>query len=127
MNQYLLRLFVSGETPTTRRALTNLQRVCANELHGRYQIEVIDVVENPELADQARVLATPTLIKQLPVPVRRVIGDLTNTEQVLMGLDLLHLNEPVDHGNDGPSPTAGGSGIISGQVGAPSEPRREPT
>lgn len=90
-DQYLLRLFVSGQSPATRRAVANLERICEDELSGRFRIEVIDVVVHPEIAEQERILATPTLIKQLPAPMRRVIGDLVDTEQVLMGLDLFTL------------------------------------
>lgn len=106
MNQYLLRLFVSGQSPTTRRALANLRRVCDDELAGLFRIEVIDVAENPELAEQERILATPTLIKQLPLPVRRVIGDLADAEQVLMGLDLLDLDHLANRGGSANGPTA---------------------
>lgn len=104
MTQYLLRLFVSGQSPTTRRTIATLERICEQEFAGQYTIEVIDVAEHPELAEQERILATPTLIKQLPRPVRRVIGHLADAEQVLVGLDLLHLDEPMDRHDDGAVP-----------------------
>lgn len=89
MNKYLLRLFVTGSTSRADRAINNLRRICQNELGGRYEMVVIDVLESPHLAEQERVLATPTLIKELPPPLRRIIGDLTDKEQVLLGLDIV--------------------------------------
>lgn len=97
-DRYLLRLFVSGQSPSTRRAIANLERVCLDELDGRFHIEVIDVLEHPEIAEQERILGTPTLIKRLPPPMRRVIGDLANTDQVLMGLDLTPFDRSADDG-----------------------------
>lgn len=86
--KYLLKLYVSGASPRTEQAIGNLKRICENELQGRYDLEIIDVIERPDLAESARILATPTLIKQLPPPLRRVIGDLTDTEKVLVGLEV---------------------------------------
>ena len=83
---YVLRLFVTGKTPRAELAIANIRRICEEELRGRYQLEIIDVLENPAAAEDERVLATPTLIKQLPPPLRRVIGDLTDKEKVLFGL-----------------------------------------
>lgn len=85
---FLLRLFISGTTPRAERALANLERICEEEFAGRYDLEVIDVLQHPELAEAERVVATPTLIKQLPPPLRRVIGDLSDREKVLLGLAL---------------------------------------
>jgi circadian clock protein KaiB len=85
---YLLKLYVTGQTPRAQRAIANLRRLCKEELEGRYEIEIIDVLEHPQLAETDRVLATPTLIKQLPPPLRRVIGDLSNRDKVLLGLDV---------------------------------------
>ena len=84
--KYLLRLFVTGKTPRAELAIANIQRICEQELKGQYQLEIIDVLEHPDLAESEKILATPTLIKQLPPPLRRVIGDLTNKEKVLFGL-----------------------------------------
>ena len=80
---YMLRLFVAGSSPRAKQALDNLQRICDEELHGSYQVEVIDVLQHPELAERERVLATPTLLKEFPPPRRRIIGDLSNLQQLL--------------------------------------------
>lgn len=90
MDKYILKLYVTGSTPNSERAIANLQRISAEDLDARYQIIVIDVLEDPQLAEDDRILATPTLIKALPPPLRRVIGDLSDTEKVLLGLDLTH-------------------------------------
>ena len=86
MSRYILRLFVTGKTPRAELAIANLRKICEEELKGEYELEIIDVLEHPELAEEERILATPTLVKQLPPPLRRVIGDLTNKEKVLFGL-----------------------------------------
>ena len=87
--EHILRLFVAGKTARSERAIANLKRLCEQELGGQYQVEVIDVLEDPSAAERQKVLATPTVIKELPLPVRRVIGDLSQSEQVLVGLDLV--------------------------------------
>jgi circadian clock protein KaiB len=83
-----LKLYVTGETPRANLAIANLRRICEQELHGDYELQIIDVLEHPQLAEDERILATPTLIKQLPPPLRRVIGDLSDSEKVLLGLEL---------------------------------------
>jgi len=83
-----LRLYVAGQTPKSIRAFANLKVLCEEHLKGRYQIEVIDLLENPQLARGDQIVAVPTLIRKLPLPVRKIIGDLSNTERVLVGLDL---------------------------------------
>ncbi len=83
-----LRLYIAGTTPRAIRALANLQRLCEAHLAGQYQIEVIDLLEKPQLAKGDQIFAVPTLVRKLPVPVRKIIGDLSNTEKVLVGLDL---------------------------------------
>ncbi|MEX2480370.1 MAG: circadian clock KaiB family protein [Gammaproteobacteria bacterium] len=88
MGQYLLRLYITGKSAHSERAIANLRRLCAEELDGRYDIEVIDLLEHPEMSASERILATPTLIKALPLPMRRVIGDLSDTVRVLHGLEL---------------------------------------
>ncbi|GGL06924.1 circadian clock protein KaiB [Mangrovihabitans endophyticus] len=85
---YQLRLYVTGRTPSSIRAIDNLRDICAKELYGDIEVDVIDVLENPALADDERILATPTLIKRLPEPVRRIVGDLSDRERVLIGLDI---------------------------------------
>jgi circadian clock protein KaiB len=88
MNKYLLKLFITGQSPRSERAIANLRRICDEELKGQYEVVIIDTLERPQLAEEENVLATPMLIKQLPPPLRRIIGDLSDTEQVLLGLDL---------------------------------------
>ena len=83
-----LRLYVAGQTPKSLAAFANLKRICEQELEGRYKIEVIDLLENPTLARGDQILAIPTLVRQLPPPVKKIIGDLSNTERVLVGLDM---------------------------------------
>ncbi len=88
MDEVLLKLYITGQTPKSERAIANLQRICREELGGRYEIRVIDILERPQLAEDEKILATPALIKELPSPIRRVIGDLSDTEKVLLGLDV---------------------------------------
>ncbi|WP_347815427.1 circadian clock protein KaiB [Hahella sp. CR1] len=88
MNRYTLKLYVTGCTPRTERAVSNLRRLCEEELRGQYVMEVIDILERPQLAEDEKIFATPTLIKHLPPPLRRIIGDLSDTEKVLLGLDI---------------------------------------
>jgi len=85
---YILRLYVAGQTKKSLAAFANLKRICEEHLAGRYRIEVIDLLENPTLAKGDQILAIPTLVRRLPPPVRKIIGDLSNTERVLVGLDL---------------------------------------
>jgi circadian clock protein KaiB len=87
MGKFVLKLYIAGSSPRSQQAIGNLRRICAEELPGS-ELEVIDVLEQPHLAEGARILATPTLIKELPQPVRRLIGDLSDVGQVLLGLDL---------------------------------------
>ena len=86
--RYHLRLFVTGATTRSQIAILNLKRICDERLRGRYELEVIDVYENPEATRDLQIVATPTLVKMLPEPLRRIIGDLSNTERVLAGLSL---------------------------------------
>jgi circadian clock protein KaiB len=88
LSKYLLRLFVTSASSRTATAIANLRRICEQELEGQYDLEIIDVLEHPDLAEDEKILATPTLIKSLPLPLRRVIGDLSNTEKVLLGLEV---------------------------------------
>ncbi len=83
-----LRLYVAGQTPRSIAAFTNLKNICEAHLGGKYRIEVIDLLKNPQLARGDQILAVPTLVRRLPVPVRKIIGDLSDTERVLVGLDL---------------------------------------
>jgi circadian clock protein KaiB len=83
-----LRLYVAGQTPRSSAALTQLERICQEHLQGKYRIEVIDLLENPQLAAGDQILAIPTLVRRLPPPLKKIIGDLSDTERVLVGLDL---------------------------------------
>ncbi|HIK07031.1 MAG TPA: circadian clock KaiB family protein [Trichormus sp. M33_DOE_039] len=86
-----LRLYVAGQTPKSLKAFANLKKICEEHLEGKYRIEVIDLLENPQLAKGDQILAIPTLVRKLPEPVKQIIGDLSNTEKVLVGLDLRHI------------------------------------
>lgn len=86
--QYDLRLYVAGQTPRSLQALSNLKRICEEHLAGRYRVEVIDLIKKPQLAAGDQILAIPTLVRAIPKPARKIIGDLSNTERVLVGLDL---------------------------------------
>ena len=84
----VLKLYVTGKTANSQRAITNLRHIFGNELKGLYTLRVIDVLENPKLAEEDKILATPTLTRLLPAPVKKIIGDLSSKEKVLLGLDL---------------------------------------
>jgi circadian clock protein KaiB len=88
MSTYRLKLFVTGQTPRSQRAVANLRRICDSELDGPAEMIIIDVLERPQVAEDEKVLATPTLVKEFPLPVRRVVGDLSDTAKVFGGLDL---------------------------------------
>ena len=85
---YILRLYVAGQTRKSLTAFANLKKICEKHLQGRYKIEVIDLLEKPQLAKGDQILAIPTLVRQLPPPLKKIIGDLSDTERVLVGLDL---------------------------------------
>jgi circadian clock protein KaiB len=85
---FLLRLYVAGQTPRSLGALSNLKTFCEDNLQGRYELEVIDLLQNPGLASGDQILAVPTLVRRLPHPIKKIIGDLSNRERVLVGLDL---------------------------------------
>jgi len=86
--RFVLRLYVTGMTPKSTRAVENAREICETHLKGRYDLEVIDIYQQPTLAEGDQIVAAPTLIRKLPLPLRRVIGDLSNTERVLLGLDI---------------------------------------
>jgi len=87
-DQYVLRLYVTGMTPKSIRAVENVRKICEEHLQGRYDLEVIDIYQQPTLARGEQIIAAPTLIKKLPLPLRKIIGDMSSTERVLLGLDL---------------------------------------
>ena len=92
--RYVLRLYVTGMTSRSARAVKNLQAICDEYLEGRYDLEVIDIYQQPVLVKGEQIIAAPTLVRKLPAPVRRIIGDLSNTERVLVGLDLIPAKTP---------------------------------
>jgi circadian clock protein KaiB len=87
-NRYVLQLFVAGRAPKSLDAIANIKKICEETLKGRYVLDVIDLYQQPQLAQGEQIIAVPTLIKKLPAPLRRIIGDMSNTERVLVGLDL---------------------------------------
>ena len=87
--QYVLRLYITGMTPRAGRAIENVRAICDEHLDGRYDLEVIDVYQQPVLAKSEQIIAAPTLIKEFPLPARRIIGDMSNRARVLVGLDLI--------------------------------------
>jgi circadian clock protein KaiB len=111
LSNYLLRLYVTGKTPRAEKAIANLRRICEDDLQGRYELQIIDVLQDPQLAEDEKILATPTLIKRLPPPLRRVIGDLSDREKVLLGLevwpDLPPADDDPDHDPAGDHDAAG--------------------
>ena len=98
---WLLKLYVAGQTPRSILAFTNLKKICEEHLGGKYKIEVVDLLVNPHLAKGDQILALPTLMRKLPEPVKKIIGDLSNTERVLIGLDIKPLgsHEPIGVGD----------------------------
>lgn len=90
-DKYILRLFITGATIRSMQAISNLKKICEEYLEGKYELEVIDLYQHPLLAKEEQIIAAPTLIKKLPLPLRRIIGDMSNEEKVLMGLDLRKL------------------------------------
>jgi circadian clock protein KaiB len=86
--KWVLRLYIAGQTPKSLTALTNLRKICEGHLHENYKLEIVDLIKNPKLAQQHQIVAIPTLVRNLPAPLKKIIGDLSNTEKVLMGLDL---------------------------------------
>ena len=87
--KYMLKLFVTGQTPRSELAIENLRRICEEGFSNEYTLIVVDILKQPQLAEDEKILATPTVIKELPPPIRRIIGDLSDKEKVLLGLDLV--------------------------------------
>jgi len=86
--KYILRLYITGTSPQSTKAIINIKKICEEYLKGKYELEVIDLYQNPGLASSEQIIAAPTLIKKLPLPLRRIIGDMSNSEKVIIGLDL---------------------------------------
>ena len=99
--RYVLRLYVTGSTAYSIRAISNIRKICEEHLEGRYDLEVVDISQHPALAEGEQIIAAPTLIKQLPLPLRRFIGDMSQTDRILLGLDLREAAARM-------SPTSGG-------------------
>ena len=87
--KYILRLYVTGMTPKSINAIENIKKICEENLKGRYELEVVDIYQQPEYAKKEEIIAAPTLIKKLPLPLRKFIGDMSNKEKILVGLDLV--------------------------------------
>jgi circadian clock protein KaiB len=94
--KYVLRLYIAGLTPRSQKAIGNIKKICEEHLNGRYDLEVIDVYRQPVLAKGEQIIAAPTLIKKLPLPLRRFIGDLSDSERILLGLDLRPKKQRAD-------------------------------
>jgi circadian clock protein KaiB len=92
-NKYILRLYITGATARSALAITNLKKICEEYLAGQYELEIIDLFKHPSLSKDEQIIATPTLIKKLPLPFRHIIGDMSNKEKVLLGLDLVKIDE----------------------------------
>jgi circadian clock protein KaiB len=92
-SEYLLRLYVTGTTSRSIHAISNIKMICEKHLKGRYELEVVDIYQKPQMAKNDQVIALPTLIKRLPVPLRRIVGDLSDTDKVLVGLDLIEKDQ----------------------------------
>jgi circadian clock protein KaiB len=86
--KYILKLYITGTTPHSMLAVENIKKICEDHLKGRYELEVIDIYQQPKLSEGEQIIAAPTLIKKLPLPLKRLIGDMSNTEKVLLGLDI---------------------------------------
>ena len=96
---YVLRLYITGSSPRAIRAIANIRAICEEHLEGRYDLEIVDIAQNPTLAEGEQIIAAPTLIKKLPLPLRRFIGDMSATDRILIGLDLRKaLDQPPESG-----------------------------
>lgn len=91
---YVLRLYVTGSTRNSERAIVNIRLICEEHLQGRYDLEIVDISQHPALAEGEQIIAAPTLIKKLPLPLRRFVGDMSHTERILLGLDLRRARDP---------------------------------
>lgn len=91
--RWILKLYVAGITPRSSKAIENLKQICEENIPGRYTIEIIDLLKNPQLAEGDQIIAVPTLVRKLPAPLRRILGDLSNTEKVLVGLNIVKPGE----------------------------------
>ena len=90
---YILRLYVAGRSQLSQHAIDRMEEICGNHLEGKYELEVIDVLERPDMAEKDKIMATPTLVRELPPPLRKIIGNLSEEEKVLLGLDLIEADK----------------------------------
>ncbi len=95
--KYVLRLYVTGMSPKSIKAIENIRKICEENLKGRYELEVIDIYQQPEYAKKEDIIAAPTLIKKLPLPLRKFIGDMSNKDKILMGLNVVYKEEDKEH------------------------------
>lgn len=95
-SEWILKLYVAGLTPRSAKAIENLKKICEENVPGRYTIEIIDLIKNPRLAAGDQILAVPTLVRQLPAPARKIIGDLSDKEKVLVGLNMVSIKNPTE-------------------------------
>ncbi len=93
MDKYILKLYITGQTSRSEKAISNLKEICEKDLSDKYTIKIIDVLQQPDLAEDEKIFVTPTLIKEIPPPIRRIIGDLSNKDKVIVGLDIVQVNE----------------------------------
>jgi circadian clock protein KaiB len=99
--RYVLRLYITGSTPRSALAISNIRKICEEHLEGRYDLEIVDIAQHPTLAEGEQIIAAPTLIKKLPLPLRRFIGDMSHTQRILLGLDLREAAEHQPLASDG--------------------------
>jgi len=100
MGKILLKLYISGKSSMATMVIKNINRLIKEELKGNYELEIIDVIEKPHLAEEEKIFATPTLVKKLPLPLRKIIGDLTNIDKVLLGLDIVKIDRDSNSGGN---------------------------
>ena len=100
LQKYVLKLYITGATPRSIKAIMNIRKICEEHLKGRYELEIIDIFQQPVLAKGEQIIAAPTLVKKLPLPMRRIIGDMSNRDRVLLGLDLVRSSNQTGGGVD---------------------------
>jgi circadian clock protein KaiB len=100
MNKIILKLYITGQTSRSEKAIVNLRKICNEEMGGEYELTIVDILNKPQLAENEKIIATPTLVKHLPPPFRRIIGDLSDKEKVLLGLDVVPFQEKKNEGEE---------------------------
>jgi circadian clock protein KaiB len=127
---YSLRLYITGQTPRSAGSVQNLKNVCDQYLAGKFELEVIDIYQQPELAQKAQIIAAPTLVRRLPLPLRRLVGDLSNRQRVLMGLDLMEVHQeegsaPRNETQEAPGPARTGTAQTHPRTHPQTHPRTQ--